>query len=196
MKIELSDFGLREGINEVIGITSGKSSSEFNLNAAPLGLMVTDDSGIEAHVKFYSSYTNHTRENFERSGELWVNVIHDPVIFVVSAFDDPGEEWYQSFSPPVLKGALAVCRFSGKLEKGGSARLMLQEGSVVRSEIRAVNRGFNLLIEALIYATRLHLNPSYASRILELERIIEKCGGKREKEALLLLKQYVRDKLP
>jgi hypothetical protein len=196
MKLKLSDFGLKEGINEVIGITFGTSSADLNLNAAPLGLMVKDDSGIEAEVRLYPNNTNHTRENFEKSCELWVNVIHDPVLFVICAFDDPGKEWYESFDPPILKGALTVCRFSGKLEKGSFAKLRLEYGKVIRSQIRAVNRGFNLLIEALIYATRLHLNPSYASRILELGRIIEKCGGKREKEALLLLKEYIRDKLP
>jgi|Deesub1362A_J573_1020465.scaffolds.fasta_scaffold00063_149 hypothetical protein len=193
--MKLSDLGLKEGINEVIGITHGVlsvESGEFNLNAAPLGLIVGDESGIDAEVRLYS---NHTRENFERSGELWVNVIHDPVLFVISAFEDPGREWYESLQPPILKGALTVCRFSGKLEKGGRGRvikLRLEEGKVLKREIRAVNRGFNLLIEALIYATRLHLNPNYASRILELEKIIEKCGGKREKEALLLLKEYIK----
>lgn len=195
MKIKLSDFGLREGINEVIGITFGVSSRKLNLNAAPLGLIVRDDSGIEAEIRLYPGIS-HTRQNLERSGELWVNVVNDPLLFVISAFDDPGEEWYETLSPPVLKGTLALCRFSGKLEKGSAARLRLEEGRIIRNEIRAVNRGFNQLIEALIYATRLHLNPGYASRILELERIIEKCGGKREREALHLLKGYIRDKLP
>ena len=196
MKIKLSDFGLKQGINEVIGITYGVSSREHNLNAAPLGLIVRDDSGIEAEIRLYPGDTDHTRRNLERSGKLWVNVVSDPVLFVISAFDDPGKEWYESLKPPVLKGALAACRFSGRLEKNSFARLRLEEGMVIRNEIRAVNRGFNQLIEALICATRLHINPGYASRILELEKVIQKCGGKREKEALLLLKEYIGDRLP
>ncbi len=194
--VRLSDFGLKEGINEVIGITSGTSSNDFHLNAAPLGLIVKDDSGTEAEIRLYPGDTGHTRRNLERNGELWVNVVHDPILFVISAFDDPEKEWYESLRPPILKGALTACRFTGKVERGSFAKLRLQEGVIVRSQVRAVNRGFNLLIEALIYATRLHLNPDYASRILELEKIIEKCGGKREKEALHLLKEYVRGRLP
>ncbi len=180
--MKLSDFGFTEGINEVIGITFGDW-----INTAPLGIIVEDANSRFAKLRIYPS---HTRENLKKKEILYVNVIRDAVVFAISAFDDLDESWFESLSPPVIRGALAWCKFKAKLTDGW-VDLKLLQGEVIRSEIRAVNRGFNAIIEALVYATRLKQDPKLMEKIKCYAEIVEKCGGKREKEALMIMWRYL-----
>lgn len=175
----IEKFGLREGVNEVIGITLGDW-----INTAPLGVIV----GSDVRVRLYS---NHTRKFLERSGVLYVNVIHDPVVFVISAFEDLGEDWFESLIPPVIRGSESWLKFNARLE-GNYAILDLVDGEVLKKEVKAINRGFNMLIEATVHATRYVLSGSetLAEKIRYCGRIIDRCGSRREKEAYELLLRY------
>lgn len=157
------------------------------LNTAPIGIIVVDDNGVKAKAKLYAS---HTRENVEKGSFFVANIIKDPLIFAISAFDDLGEEFFESLNPPIIKGSLAYCEFEVKL-KGLFAELRLLNGKVVRSELRAVNRGFNAVIEALVHATRFvrNKNPELEKKIRECYEIIQKCGGEREKDAMEIIKE-------
>lgn len=183
--MKLRDFGLWNGINEVIVVTKGEK-----LNTAPVGIIVNDENGLEARAKLYPS---HTRENVEKGSFFVANIVIDPLIFAISAFDDLGEEFFETLNPPVIKDALAYCEFEVRLN-GLFAYLRLLKGNTIRKEVRAINRGFNAVIEALVHATRVVKNHS-----LELERkirycyeIIEKCGGEREKQAMEIIKEKTR----
>ncbi len=180
----IEKFGLREGINEVIGITTGEW-----INTAPLGIIVDD----KIKVKLYS---NHTRQFIEKNRELYVNIIHDPIVFVVSAFEDLDESWFETLNPPVIKNACSWVKFKAEI-KNRFAFLEFVEGEVIRNEIRAVNRGFNALIEATVHGTRyvLNKNPEMREKIIYYGRIIQRCGGKREKEAYRLLLDYTGIKI-
>ena len=175
----MEKYGLFEGINEVIGITAGDW-----LNTAPLGIIVGDDIKVRL-------YSNHTKSFLERSGELFVNVIHDPVVFVISAFEDLDEGWFESLDPPVIRNAMSWIRFEAEIE-GNFAHLKFIEGGVIRKGVRAVNRGFNAVIEAAVHGTRyvFSRNPELRERILYYGRIVERCGGKRERKAFDLLLSY------
>ena len=182
--MKLKDFGLRNGINEVIGITKGDW-----LNTAPLGIIVEDESSCNAKVKLYSS---HTRDNIEKGCDLWVNVIFDPVVFVISAFEDLSEDSFDSLSPPVLKNSYSWLKFTAKIS-GNFAKLELIDGAVV-GVARAINRGFNSVIEALVHATRYVLSPTeeLKNKILQQRKNVEKCGGMDEKKAYELILNYIR----
>jgi len=180
--LRLSDFGFTEGINEVIGITFGDW-----INTAPLGIIVDDARSKFAKLRIYPS---HTKENLKKNGILYINVIRDAVIFAISAFDDLDESWFESLSPPLIRGALAWCKFKAKL-RDGWVDLELLEGQVVKREVRAVNRGFNAIIEALVHATRLKQNPKLIEKVKYYTEIVEKCGGKLEKEALRIMWKYL-----
>lgn len=182
MKLEY--FGFTKGINEVIGITFGEW-----INTAPLGIIVDNPKSRFASVKVYPS---HTRENLKR-GILYVNVTRDPVIFAISAFDDLDDGWFESLDPPVIKNTLAWCKFKADL-RGNTADLTLVEGSIVRTDLRTVNRGFNALIEALVHATRLKENPSLIEKIKYYSDIVRKCGSERELEALEIMWEYLKSK--
>ncbi len=176
----LEDLGLREGINEVIGITLGEW-----INTAPLGIVIR---GNDIYVRLYE---NHTKEFLKKTGKLFVNVVDDPVIFVVAAFEDLSEEYFESLDPPIIRGALSWMEFEAKLS-GNLARLTFVRGEVIKRSVRAVNRGFNALIEALVSATRFVAlkRKEFAEDVLRHSKIIRKCGGRREIEAYELLLKY------
>jgi hypothetical protein len=60
------------------------------------------------------------------------------------------------------------------------------KGEVLKKDLRAFNRGACLVVEAAVAATRyLALrNDSYLQELFRLHRIINRCGGPREKEAM------------
>lgn len=176
--MKLRNFGLRSGINEVIVITKSE-----RLNTAPIGIIVEDENSVFAKAKLFPS---HTRSNVEKGSFFIANIVGDAVLFALATFEDLGDEYFESVDPPVLKDSLAFCEFEASL-RGSFAVLRLVRGRVIRNEIRAVNRGFNAVIEALIFATRLKMNPEFAERIRECYEIIEKCGGEREKMAMRII---------
>lgn len=178
--MRLRDFGLRNGINEVVVVTKGEK-----MNTAPIGIIVEDENSLRAKAKLYAS---HTRDNVEKGSFFVANIVQDPLIFAISAFDDLGEEFFESLDPPVIKDALAYCEFEVKL-KGLFAELRLLRGSIIREEVRAVNRGFNAVIEALVHATRFVKNrsPALEQKIRDCYEIIEKCGGEMEKKAMQII---------
>ncbi|RLI76127.1 DUF447 domain-containing protein [Archaeoglobales archaeon] len=184
--MKLADFGFREGINEIIAVTLGKK-----LNTAPIGIIVEDGNSTFAKAKLYPS---DTRDNVEISGKLWANVVLDPIIFTISAFEDLDYEYFIP-NKPVLKDALAYCEFEVILD-GSLANLKLIGGEVLDCKIRAINRGFNVLIEALVHATRYRIVGSGAKeklkeKILYYKEIVDKCGSDREKKAFNLLLKYI-----
>ncbi len=177
----VKEFGLREGINEVIGITIADW-----VNTAPLGVIVND--GIRVRL-----FENHTREFVKKTGILYVNVIHDPVVFVIAAFEDLTEDFFESLNPPVIKNALSWIKFKADL-KGNYAYLSFIDGGVLRRDCRAINRGFNAVIEATVHATRYVLSgrEDLLNKIKYYGGIIDRCGGKREREAYKLLMGYLK----
>ncbi len=186
MELKLRNFGLRNGINEIIGITFGKWT-----NTAPLGIIVEDEEGINAKVRLYS---NHTRDNIKEKKELWVNVIHDPVIFAICSFDDLDESYFESLNPPIIRGSLSWCRMKAEI-KGAYAEVELIDGGVLRKEAKAVNRGFNAIVEALVYGTRLmeYKNMALKEKVDYYLKLAEKCGGEREKRAVEIIKERISE---
>lgn len=178
--MKLKDFGLRNGINEVIVVTRGQK-----LNTAPIGIIVEDENDIFARARLYPS---HTRSNVEKGSFFFVNVVSDALLFALATFEDLDEEYFESLDPPILRGSSAFCEFEVKL-KDSFAELKLLRGGVLRNEIRAINRGLNAVIEALVFATRLKMNPEFAKKIKECYMIIEKCGGERERKAMEVIKE-------
>lgn len=185
---KLRDFGFHEGINEIIAVTL---DDKGKVNTAPIGIIVDDADGVEARATLYKS---HTRENIEKGSNLYANVVMDPLIFAISAFEDLGEEHFRSVKPPVLHEAVAWCEFSANL-KGVRVYLELTDGEFFRDKmtLRAVNRGFNAVIEGLVHATRYlavrdgDWREELKEKILYYKKIVERCGGKREKEAYQII---------
>ena len=184
INLKLKDLGFRNGINEVIGITFGEW-----INTAPLGVIVEDEHSKNAWLRLYS---NHTRKNLEKRGEIWFNIVRDPVVFAICSFDDLNSSYFQTLDPPIIKGSLSWCRMNAKLS-GPIVKLELLEGEVLRREIIAVNRGFNAIIEALVHSTRFVelQNESLREKIRYYLNLAMRCGGEREKEAVRIIAERV-----
>jgi uncharacterized protein len=179
---------LKGGINEVIATTT--------FNAAPIGIHYRD--GKYRIVLFLGS---HTAENIVRDGWVVANLVHDPVLYVKTAFEDlPNGQFIEE---PVngktmhrLAGADAWVAFTTTVEHRTAETmtvLLTPEKELIEEiAIYPVNRGFNSLIDATVHATRYRLtrDADLKKHIEYHAGIVKKCGGKKELEALALLEGY------
>jgi hypothetical protein len=190
--MNVREAGIDEGISEVI-VTTRSASGTFN--AAPIGIITTTN---EHFVKLYKS--SRTLSNVMEANKLAANVTSDVVLFVKAAFDDLGESHYSSLSGfPVLKEANSSIIFQAALAEKSTEYSLFQLTPLTikinRKELKAINRGRNAVIEATILATRyLILNDEREKEELKKQmehyaKIVEKCGGHREKEAMGILEK-------
>jgi hypothetical protein len=176
----LDDLGILDGISEVIATTEVKG----RINAAPLGIIRDGDS---LYVRLFLG--THTYENVLTRGWFVANITHDAWIFAETALEDlPVEYFDRKEELPILKDAEAWGLF--KCEAFATdiiiAKVELIKGEVLRKDFRACNRGANLVIEAAVAATRyLALRAdSYFNELMKMQRIINRCGGPRERDAM------------
>lgn len=180
---------LRGGINEVIATTSG--------NAAPMGIHWRDGSAVM--ILFAGS---HTAENIRRDGWVVANFIHDPVLYVKTAFEDipPGmlvNEPVGDLMVQRLRDAEAWAAFTTVIERTTPEALIVRltpKKEVIESAaIHPVNRGFSGIIDATVHATRYVANrdPALKTWIDYHAGIVRKCGGRQELAALDLLMRYI-----
>ncbi|MEI8003549.1 MAG: DUF447 domain-containing protein [Methanothrix sp.] len=176
----LDEMGICGGINEVIATTENAG----RINAAPLGIIRDGD---RLYVRLFLG--THTYENVLTNGWFVANISHDAWLFAETAIEDLGPEYFTRREElPVLKEAEAWGLF--KCEAFATdiilADVELVKGEVLRKDFRACNRGANLVIEAAVAATRyLALRTdSYFEDLMKMQRIIDRCGGPREREAM------------
>jgi hypothetical protein len=180
---------LKGGINEIIATTAR--------NAAPIGIHYRE--GKATMILFAGT---HTAANIERDGWVVANIIHDPVLYVKTAFGDLPDEAFAE--EPVgnrmmtrLRGADAWIAFSATVEKKTAEAIVValtQEKEIVEEvAVWPVNRGFNSIVDATVHATRYRVNhdPKLKELIDYHTGIVRKCGGKKELAALALLEGYL-----
>lgn len=176
----------KEGITEVI-ITS--ISKDGVPNAAPMGVVAHGD------IYFIRMFPNTTTlRNVEETGHLVANVTTDPMIYVISAFENLEAGYFtneQDIAVPVIKNASAwvYCKCS----VGEAVKLEPVTAKVVERDVPRFSRAFPAIIEATIVGTRLRFYKSDVGekKIHEYESIVRKCGGPRELEAIAKLKQLL-----
>ena len=180
---------LKGGINEIIATTA--------FNAAPVGIHYREK---KAHMILFLG--SHTAENIERDGWVVANFVHDPVLYVKTAFGDLSRDAF--VEEPVaerqmhrLREAEAWIAFSATVENKTRETLVVRltpEREIMEGAfIHPVNRGFNSIVDATVHATRYKENqdPKLQELIGYHSAIVRKCGGKREMEALNLLLKYI-----
>lgn len=182
---------LGPGISEVIATT--------RQNAAPIGIHRGGDS---LWAILYRG--SHTAANAARDGWLVANVVHDPVLFVRTAFDDlpldafariPGLGWNRL----VAAEGYAACRVEVERETAEALRvgLVVVQEEVIEPRCVPVNRGRCAVIEATVHATRyVRTRDPRLGRLIEHHAgIVRRCGGPAELEALGELLGYI-DRVP
>jgi len=180
---------LRGGINEVIATTA--------FNAAPIGIHYREK---KFHAFLFLG--SHTAENIARDGWVVANLVHDPVMYVKTAFEDLPREMF--IEEPVngrmmhrLAGADGWAAFGATVEhRTDTAMTVSLRPELERIEevvVYPVNRGFNSLIDATVHATRYTItrDPELRKHIDYHAGIVRKCGGKNELEALEMLRGYI-----
>jgi len=194
LSIELDSYGIMEGINEVIVTTK---SIDDRPNAAPIGLIRRSG---KVTVRIYNE--SHTCTNIKEAGLLAVNMVDDPVVFVRSALEDLDKEKFEFIETgtginfPVLASSNGWVIFKAGITEGDivtTAELQFIAGNIKSMGIRPINRGFNAVIEAAIYATRYKVfsDETILSKIKSYENVINKCGGRSEKEAYSLINKLL-----
>ena len=190
--MNLRETGIDEGISELI-VTTRSASGTFN--AAPIGIITTTNGHF---VKLYKG--SRTFSNVQETNKLAANVTSDVVLFVKAAFEKLDESHYSALSGfPVLKEAQSWIIFQAILEEKSSEYSLFQLTPITvkinQNELKAINRGLNAVIEATILATRYKITRDEREKeeILKLMKqyaaIVEKCGGRREKDAIEILNE-------
>ena len=186
--VDIEELGIHEGISEVIVTTLSKDGVP---NAAPIGLHCKDGRFL---LRLFNSKT---LDNILEQPVAVANIVDDPVLFVRSALSDiePDEfELIEGF--PVLKGALAWIRFECKCRRGEGISVveLTPVGSdIIHRTVKPINRGFNAVIEASVDATRyvIFREQKYLDSIGDYDKLVKKCGGAREKEAMRMLYELI-----
>ncbi len=180
---------LKDGINEVI------ASTEFN--AAPMGILCRNG---ETNMVLFSG--SHTAKNLERDNWVVANIVHDPLMYVKTAFEDLPrdafcEEQVNGRKMVRLADAEGWVAFSATIIHRSTEKIvagLTLEKEILRSPASyPVNRGFNSIIEASVHGTRYRItrDPELKNLIDHHSSIVRKCGGQRELEALDKLMSYL-----
>ncbi len=188
--MDLKEAGLCEGISEVIATTRSASGVP---NAAPIGILTREGNFF---VKLYKG--SQTISNVLVKKELAANVTDDAVLFVKAAFATLSENYFSLFCGfPVLKEAnswiIFKCNVLEERRESFLFQLTPLAVEINMQVLRAINRGLNAVIEAAILATRYGIiedereKAEMKKMIERYAAIVEKCGGRREKDAMSVL---------
>jgi len=164
------------------------------VNCAPMGVEWGDDSIILKPFLETATYRNLMAT---RAGVI--NLTDDVLLFAQAAISDPV---YATVPAQAVRGVvLADCCSWREVEvravDSSPPRSRIETAVVhrgTRREFIGFNRARHAVLEAAIYATRLHLLPRafIDSELARLQVIVDKTAGPRELEAMALLTDYVR----
>ncbi|WP_415382929.1 DUF447 domain-containing protein [Halosimplex sp. TS25] len=168
------------GVVESVVTTLGPND---RWNVAALGLHAGDPVTARTYGR------TRTRRNFRDRGAGYVQFTRDPVDFVDAALA------VREVDTPVLDSAdawteVAVDRIDSTSEDGTDVliwRLDPVDSGVERRVVPTTNRGFYAVVEATVAASRLGVESYDTETLLErldyFERVVETCGGERERTA-------------
>jgi hypothetical protein len=168
------------------------------VNVAPMGVEWGDDVIV---LKPFLETT--TYRNLLATGAAVVNLTDDVRLFATAAISNPQ---YPTVPATVVRGVVLVDCCSWREVKVRSVDSTPPRSRVetevvhrgVRREFIGFNRARHAVLEAAIYATRLHLLPRtfIESELARLQVIVDKTAGPDELEAMALLAEYVRSAPP
>lgn len=180
------DEMIPDGITEVVVTTVSANGIP---NAAPMGIVRR---GERMFISMYSG--TKTLRNVLDTGYLVANFTTDPMVYVVSAFEDLNCDNFifeDGMALPRLKGASALVYFKGKYD--GVVELEPVDFKVIERRVPRFSRGFSSVIEATIVGTRLRFykGDEGKKKLREYEVIVKKCGSPRDIEAMQKLKEIL-----
>ena len=194
MEIDLTLIGMEKGRQYETIITT---TDEKNIpNAAPIGVLCSGRDMILNRI----FKGRHTLENIISQREFTVNITNDPELFTLSTIGNLPSDYFSNDNS--IKGADAyfkcevislkeAVKQSDPIRKKGEAIVIKSKVTdmVIRRDVKAFNRAFSCVIETLANFTRFDLvdetkKQYYLSRFTECSRVVNKVGGKEEKQAM------------
>jgi hypothetical protein len=168
--------------------------ADGNINCAPMGVDWGEDVIVLKPFLETATYRNVTATR-----SAVVNLTDDVRVFARAAISNPE---YPTVTATVVRGVvLADCCAWRELEvrsidatppRSRIETVVVHRG--VRREFIGFNRARHAVLEAAIYATRLHLldRAFVESEMARLQVIVDKTAGEREREAMALLADHIR----
>ena len=194
MEIDLTLIGMEKGMQYETIITT---TDEKNIpNAAPIGVLCSGRDMILNRI----FKGRHTLENIISQREFTVNITNDPELFTLSTIGNLPSDYFSNDNS--IKGADAyfkcevislkeAVKQSDPIRKKGEAIVIKSKVTdmVIRREVKAFNRAFSCVIETLANFTRFDLvdeekKQYYLTRFRECSRVVNKVGGKEEKQSM------------
>jgi len=181
------------GVTESVVTTLGPNE---RYNVAALGLHAPT-TGEHDRVTARTWGRTRTWRNFRERGEGYVQFTRDPVVFVEAALDVREQD------EPILDSADAWVRVSVERLGAGSEAgtqwvdwaLTPEDSAVNRRIVPAFNRGYGAVGEATVAASRLDVDgydrDKLEARIEYFSRVVERCGGPRERAAFDRLREIL-----
>jgi hypothetical protein len=168
--------------------------AEGRVNCAPMGV-----EWAESAIVLKPFLDTATYRNVAVTGAAVVNLIDDARVFARSAISNPE---YPTVPAEVIAGAVLVGCCSWRELKVTSIDRSPPRARVetvvvhrgVKREFIGFNRARHAVLEAAIYATRLHLlsREFLESEMSRLQVIVDKTAGPEEREAMALLSEHMR----
>ena len=194
MEIDLNLIGMDRGKQYETIITT--VNCENVQNAAPIGVLCSGKDTILCRI----FKGGKTLNNIISQREFTVNITHDPELFTLSTIGNLSQEYFSNdnslrgvdayFKCEVIDIKEAV-KQSDPIRKNGEANVIKSKVTdmVINKEVQAFNRAFSCLIETLANFTRFDLvdeekKQYYLTRFRECSRVVNKVGGKEEKQSM------------
>lgn len=169
-------------------------AEDGRVNCAPMGVEWAEDVVVLKPFLETATY-----RNVEATRSAVVNLVDDVRVFARAAISNPE---YATVPASVVRGVvLADCCAWRELDvraiDRAAPRSRIETAVVhrgVRREFIGFNRARHAVLEAAIYATRLHLlpRPFIESEMARLQIIVDKTAGDQEFEAMALLADHIR----
>src|SRR5678816_4761523 len=169
-------------------------SADGTINCAPMGVEWGDD-----RIVLKPFLETATYRNVLATRAAVVNLVDDVRIFARAAISNPAYETVpaETVRGVVLAGAcswreLEVTSIDSTPPRSRIETRTVRQG--VRREFIGFNRARHAVLEAAIYATRVHMlsRDFLLGEVDWLQVIVDKTAGPREFEAMDLLAQYIR----
>ena len=178
-------------ILETIVTTIGEDGA---VNCAPMGVEWSDEAIVLKPFLDTATY-----RNVRATGTAVVNLVDDVRVFARAAISNPT---YETVPAIVVKGVVLAdcCSWRELVVRSIDStppRSRIETDVVhrgVRREFIGFNRARHAVLEAAIYATRVHLlSRAYIeSELARLQVIVDKTAGADELEAMALLTEHIR----
>ncbi|WP_414468390.1 DUF447 domain-containing protein [Methanobacterium sp. ACI-7] len=201
---DLSSIGMKKGLLYETIITT---NNEELPNAAPIGVICKNNS----EVVLYLYEGTHTLENIKSNKRFVVNILRDPLIFVLSTIGELSADYFKEYKDGFFinsADAFGVFEVNNIKEvekkdaisesKMNVVTASLEDIVINKENVQPLNRAIFAIIESLVYVSRINIvdedtSNEYSKRIKEMSRLVTRVGGMEDKKAMNKILEFLED---